>query len=149
LVPGGVARHWKDRDTRQDLFLSVDEHPVSSRKVHPLGDGVPGLMSKVVLSSLSDERHAGEQSVVPTVVEVEVRVDDHHNIAEADPRAGKCLIERPVYRREEPIDGLVTDTDPGVHQHWPSWMVDHQTEHHTCSACPRMLIGKGHLTHKV
>jgi len=26
-------------------------------------------------------------------------------------------------------------------------MVDHQTEHH-CSACPRMLIGKGHLTHK-
>src|SRR3989304_127805 len=102
-MPGGVARRWKDCDTRQDLFLSVDEHPVSSRKVHPLRGGVLGLMSKVVLSSLSDERHAGEQSVVPTVVEVEVRVDDHHNIAEADPRAGKCLIERPVYRREEPI----------------------------------------------
>jgi hypothetical protein len=49
-----------------------------AREVHPIRDGVAGLLGRLVFRSLHHDRRAGKEAVVAAVVEMKVSVDDEN-----------------------------------------------------------------------
>src|SRR5215213_11268411 len=80
LRPSCVARCWEQPEPGKQFELAVDRHILHAGRIDPLANSVVVLAVRVVkLLTLDIDRLASEEVVAPTVVEVQVCVDDDVN----------------------------------------------------------------------
>src|SRR2546423_1886743 len=110
----GVARRRQNADALGDLAVSVDRDVRCPREVDPVADGVALPASGLELRALRHDRDAWERTVLPAVIEMEVRVDDRADLIGIEARRSECVADRATDRPVVLVDPVVALADPRV-----------------------------------
>src|SRR5256885_17250614 len=89
----GVAGRRQNADAFGDLAVSVDRDVRRPREVDPVADGVALRASGLELRALRHDRDAWERTVLPAVIEMEVRVDDCAHLLGIEAGSGECVAD--------------------------------------------------------
>src|SRR5437870_3189100 len=135
-----MARGGNEANTRADLRIAVDELIVSVRELDPFRDRVLRLRHLFHLVSLHVDGDAPKQLVVPTVVEVQMRVDDGNNLVERQPATAHSLGQRHSARAEVALHLLVIWADSRVHKDDALRRSDRENENRSVLASLRMAF---------
>src|SRR5437870_2887748 len=97
-----------------DLFVALDLTILGVGEVDPLRHRVHRLVRRLVLGALHVDRDSGEQQIVATVIEVQMRAHDCAYVVWAMLMLLERNLDRPVNNLVVAVEGVVAPADARV-----------------------------------